>query len=93
MQQKVFAVRDSKAECFGNPLFMKTTGEAERGFKTAVNSPETAYSKYPEDYDLYEIGSYDDQTGTLTAFETPHHVVKAIFLKDSAPNNVKSLSN
>ncbi len=34
-------------------------------------------AKYPEDYDLYYIGEYDDQTGKIESLQSPQHVVKA----------------
>jgi len=81
MQLKVFAVRDSKTQTYGQPWFQQTVGEAERSFKTLVNDEKSMPNKYPEDFDLYELGSYDDQTGVVVGRETPTHVAKAIALK------------
>lgn len=38
--------------------------------------------KYPDDYDLYYIGKYDDSSGKIEPLDTPQHVVKAIQLKN-----------
>lgn len=78
MKQKVFAIRDSKAEVYLQPFFRKTHGEAERDFRQLVKDEKSLVSKYPEDYDLYFIGSYDDELGAIEKLETPQHVIKAI---------------
>lgn len=80
MLHKMFSVRDSKAETFHPPIYVKTHGEAERNFHATVNNEETTIGRYPDDYDLYYIGEYDDQTGKIKS-ETPQHIVKAVQLK------------
>lgn len=77
MQQKVFAIKDQKAEVFLQPFFRKTHGEAERDFRTLVADQKSMINKYPDDYDLYFIGTYDDQEGAITRLDTPQHVIKA----------------
>lgn len=78
---KAFSIRDSKADVFNTPFFQKTHGEAERSFKQLIQDDKSMLSKYPEDYDLYFIGEYDDNTGKLVTLDTPQHLVKAMQLK------------
>lgn len=78
---KVFSIRDAKSEIFMTPFFQKTHGEAERTFKEAVKNENSLISKYPEDYDLYFLGEYDDQSGKMEILDTPQHLIKAIALK------------
>ncbi len=75
---KTYSIRDAKAEVYNTPFFKKTHGEAERDFETAVRDSKTTLNKYPEDFDLYYIGEYDDNKGHLKALDTPQHVAKAI---------------
>lgn len=75
---KAFSVRDSKAEVFNTPFFQKTHGEAERSFRELVRDPKTMPGKYPEDYDLYYLGEYDDQTGKMELIASPQHLMKAV---------------
>lgn len=81
MLLKAYSIRDQKGEVFNNPFFQKTHGEAERSFKQAVNDDQTTISKYPEDFDLYYLGEYNDQTGVFQSLDTPQHIAKAIALK------------
>lgn len=83
MISKMFSIRDSKAEIYGNPFFQKSHGEAERNFKTLTNDGLSTVNKYPEDFDLYYLGMYDDQTGKTETLDTPQHVVKATALKET----------
>lgn len=75
---KVFSIRDAKSEVYNTPFFQKTHGEAERSFRTAANDDKTQINKYPEDFDLYYLGEYDDNTGQVTPLDTPQHVLKAV---------------
>lgn len=77
MQLKVFAIRDSKAEVYGQPFFQKTHGEAERSFTQLAKDPKSTISQFPEDFDLYFVGTYDDINGVIQSLDTPQHVLKA----------------
>lgn len=64
----VFGVRDVKAESFvGNPIFARARGLAVRAFTDAVNDPTHEFGKYPQDYQLFELGEWDEQSGVLLA--------------------------
>lgn len=65
MNLKIYAVRDNATEQFGNPMFMVSNGQALRSFTDEVNNKESTnlLHKHPEDYELYEIGEYDTDTG------------------------------
>lgn len=80
---KIFAIRDTKGEHYGSPFFQKSNSEAERSFHQLVNDPASMPSKYPEDFDLYALGEYDDLTGKIKALDTPYHIIKATGLKNA----------
>lgn len=81
MISKIFTIRDSKAEVFNTPFYAKTHGEAERSFSQLVRDPKSTVSQFPEDYDLYYLGTYDDQTGKAEWLDTPQHLQKAVSVK------------
>lgn len=66
MIQKVFGVRDCKAEAFLQPFFSVNSGAAVRAFADAANDGQSPIAKHPGDYNLYELGSFDDASGKLT---------------------------
>lgn len=65
MIQKVFAVRDGKALAFLQPFFSSASGSAIRAFSDAVNDGKCPLAIHPEDYVLYELGHFDDNTGEM----------------------------
>lgn len=78
MQLKMYSVRDAKAEVYNAPFYKRSHGEAERDFTNAVRDEKNPNSKYPEDFDLFYLGDYDDQTGLVSPLNTPQHIAKAI---------------
>lgn len=91
MQLKIYSIRDTKAEVFHPPFFQKSHGEAERSFSELLRDEKSLIYKYPEDYDLYYLGNYDDQTGKITPNNSPEHQLKAvqISLRNNAAQNLK----
>lgn len=67
MIQKVFGVRDAKALAFLQPFFSSQVGTAVRAFDEECNKESSPFYKWPGDYNLYELGDFDDQTGELIA--------------------------
>lgn len=81
MRLKLYSIRDSKGEVFHPPFYQKTHGEAERSFNKLVHDEKSMIAQYPEDYDLYFHGEFDDQTGIFETLQTPQHIIKAVMLK------------
>lgn len=75
---KLYVVRDVKADCFGAPMSIATEGLARRSFLEACLDQRSELSKYPEDYMLYQVGSYDPNSGSLSVlFPAPLFIVSA----------------
>lgn len=69
MITKITTVYDSKAKFYGRPLPTRTTEEAIRNFATIVNDPHSPYYPAPEDFTLFEMGTFDDETAKLELHE------------------------
>lgn len=83
MTLRVYSIRDAKAEVFNQPWFAKTHGEAERNFMQLARDEKSMVGQFPEDYDLYFIGTYCEQTGVIESLDTPQHILKAVSVKAS----------
>lgn len=72
----VVAIRDRSAVVFGRPAFVTTVGLAVRSFTDEVNRehPENMMSRHPEDFDLYELGTYNDETGEMKSLDHPRQI-------------------
>lgn len=62
----VCAIMDSKVGAFSPPMYFRSKGEAVRSFLDALSDQSTTLSKHPRDYQMFLVGSFDDQTGLLT---------------------------
>lgn len=66
---KVFAVYDSKAQAFLQPFFAPNAGVACRMFETAVKQEGSQFGRFAGDYELFELGTFDDSFGDLAPAE------------------------
>ncbi len=62
----MFVIHDSKADAFMQPWFLPTTAMAQRAFTDCVNDKEHNFAMHPQDYTLFAIGEYDDQSAKIT---------------------------
>ena len=62
MKLEIFTIYDAKAESYTTPFFQPKFGIAERLFSDEVNNPESNLHKHPEDYTLFNIGTFDQDT-------------------------------
>lgn len=72
MIQRVFAVYDSKARVFFRPFYCPIAEVAKRAFTTSANDPESQLCQFPADFTLFELGSFDDESGRFLQLE--HHI-------------------
>ena len=61
---KVIAVKDELTNSFLQPTFIESLEEAERLFAYQINSI-GLWKENPEDYSLYDIGTFDQETGSI----------------------------
>ncbi len=76
------SIYDSKAEAWLNPMCFQALGQAMRSFSDAVNSNEGDFSRHPEDYTLFHIGSFNVGSGELVVLEAPMVVCLGINVKE-----------
>lgn len=72
MKMKIFSIKDSKANAFQQPFFERTEGTATRALAQTMKEKNN-FSEYAEDYDLYQIGEFNDDTGKIEAM-VPKHI-------------------
>jgi len=82
MIKQIVCVYDSKAKAFMDPIFIPNIPIAQRAFKNAANDPTTYIAQSPEDYTLFHIGNYDDETCKFEIFGTPESLGLATTYKD-----------
>lgn len=60
---RAFSIHDVKAETFTPPFYQNTDGQATRVFQDLVNNPDHGIGKHPQDYTIFMVGTFDDNTG------------------------------
>lgn len=83
----MFAVFDNKAGAHAAPFFATTIGLARRYFADAVNQPDHPLAKCPEDFTLFHLGHWDDETAIFTPMPQAHSLGLATQFKKE-PSNV-----
>lgn len=85
MLLNIVSVKDTAAGAFGRPIFVPAVPVALRSFRDEVNRKDSTedMARHPDDFELYEIGTFDDATGIVAVIE-PRLVARAKDLKESA---------
>lgn len=66
MNMKLFAVYDSKAGLYNNPVYFRSVPEAVRSFSSAAKDPQSGdLMQHPADFTFFHIGEFDQETGRI----------------------------
>jgi hypothetical protein len=78
MHLYVVCVKDRAAEVFNRPFFVPHRNVAIRDFTDEVNraAADNQLNKHPDDFDLYLLGEFNDNTGEFS-ISTPQVLVRA----------------
>lgn len=71
MKHKMYTIHDRKAGAFLPPFIMPVEAMALRAFGDCVNDSNHAFNRHPEDYTLFRIADFDDQTGMFELESAP----------------------
>lgn len=74
MKMEIIATRDIVSNLYGQPMFVPTIGGAIRAFgdECKRKEPNNILSTHPEDFELWHLGSWDDNTGIFDMFPHEH---------------------
>jgi len=87
MIHQIFSVYDSKAAAYTQPFYAVNSRVAVRMFTELANDPKHTFGMHPEDFTLFELGSFDDATGTIDQLDVKMSAIgKAIEYQKAAPN-------
>mgnify|MGYP000559693749 CR=1 FL=1 len=78
---KACSIHDVKAEAWMTPMFFQSSAQAVRSFGDAVRDGTSEFGKHPEDYNLFCVGEFDQDTGEVFGFE-PIHLIAGINVKE-----------
>jgi hypothetical protein len=73
---KAFAFHDRKIGVYGQPFFMAHIGQAIRAAIELGEDRNTIIGRHPADYQLIQIGEYNDATGEFV--NLPHNILGTV---------------
>lgn len=65
------AIYDNKTAVWISPWFTRSKVEAQRTFSAVLQDEKSMMSKFPEDYDLFLMGEFDDLAGRFLMKDKP----------------------
>lgn len=70
------AIKDVKVGAFQQPVATAAIGGAVRAFEDACKEPgkNTDMSRHPADFELYKLGTFNDETGRIECLDTPQFI-------------------
>ena len=77
MIQNAYSIKDAKANVFSAPFFSINDSVAQRSFEQAKNDPNTTINQNPQDFSLYRLATFDDQSGELHPEKQPYYLSTA----------------
>lgn len=82
----VFSIYDKKVGNYSAPFYSNHVANATRIFSDLVNTPnsDSLINKYPEDYDLYKVGIFDDTTANLLNLDGESDLSNPLFICNGA---------
>ena len=85
MKLAMFVIYDSKAELYNAPFLYQNDALAMRAARDLANDGQSQTSRTPEDFTLFKIGEYDDNTAQITPFDKFEVMARFIELKGTEP--------
>lgn len=88
MKHVLCSAFDSAARCFGQPMYVPAVGVALRSFRSECErvDPTNALYAHADDFELFELGTFDDNTGQFELLPQPRLVARA---KDLSPKAIE----
>lgn len=71
----MYALFDKKAKAYLTPFFSENSATAMRTLVGPANSRESFLGVYPDDYDVYILGDFDEQSGKVNGIN-PEYVFR-----------------
>ena len=86
MKMVIVSILDTAAGAYGRPAFVASEGVAVRQFQDEVNRADenNQLYKHPDDFQLFYLGTYDDNTGGMDLLASPKMIARAkdIMIRD-----------
>lgn len=89
MKLNIYVIFDAKAKLYNTPFYQLNNAVAHRTAESLVSDPTTDIARNPEDFTLFCLGSYDDNTAEFDLLATPEAIIK---FHELTPRNLEPLT-
>ena len=72
-----YSIYDVASQAYMRPFFMMSDGQAIRTFTDIATDADHEIGKHPEDYTLFRIGQFNDNTGEMVG-QSPEKIATAL---------------
>ena len=83
MGKNLYSIYDKKSDLYAPPFIELTDGTAIRACMDLLQNANMPFAKYPSDYTLMKIGSWDEVAGIPTADNPPEVVIELLKLSEA----------
>ena len=79
MKLVIVSIMDTAAGAYGRPAYVASEGVAVRQFQDEVNRAheDNQLYKHPDDFQLFYLGTFDDNTGGFDLLASPKMIARA----------------
>ena len=78
---KIYALRDVRTQAYMRPMFLQNDAVLDRSVRDAMLDENSLLCSHPEDYQVFRLGEYDDNTGKITPCD-PTHMFNVVDLQE-----------
>lgn len=79
---RLFALRDVKAGVYQVPFAFANDAVALRAVKDMLEDAREGIGRHASDYEVFCVGLYDQETGSITGLDKPEFVVQCAALME-----------
>lgn len=65
--KNLYSIYDRATESYTPPFQQPSNNAAIRAIKNEIRQPDSQLAQHPTDYELYQVGTFDETTGNITA--------------------------
>lgn len=73
---KMYCVRDVKVVSFRAPMYAHNIGHCLRFWSDLLARSDDVVGHHPDDFELYEVGHFDDEKGVVVGLAQPKYICR-----------------
>ncbi len=80
MRQQIYSIYDVASGLYQRPFVAQSDGQVTRSFSDLARDSEHEIGQHPEDYTLFSLATFNDNTGEIVGHPAPEKIATALEL-------------